>query len=204
MGFGVAACYAVRFLPYLPIGMIVAWDEWDPGDIHIVPPAVATVAAVGLAFGVLWPWATRVIPTHPSIAQSAALGPGAALSVLAAHGYGPGTDVFANLSWGGYLEWRGYRPWIDTRDNFWSHQHDDLTAYFLAATGAVNPDHVVRRSGDQIALLKPHGPLVWGLQADHWIAIWHDADAVILIAPGTLWSVPVRHPVPILPSRLRT
>jgi len=202
-GFGLAACYAVRFLPYLPLGLILAWGDWDPGDIHLVPPSLATLAASAMVLVLMVPLGTQLGRIHPTFAQEAHE-PATALTVLAAHGYGPGTALFANISWGGYLEWRGYRPWIDTRDNFWSHQEHALTQYYRVREGVSNPGPFLRRIGDSIALVRPHEPLAWGLRADGWSAVWQNAQAILLIAPGTLWSLPQPRPIPLVPRQVRT
>jgi hypothetical protein len=194
LAFGGAAVWAVRWLPYLPLGWIVAATGAPPPRLSwawLPPRWAAWSAALGAAglIGIIGLTGVRQ-PALPVSAQD----PQGVAAVLADHGYGPGTPVFNTLALGGYLEYVGLRPWIDGREDFWRQQGPTLAAYAQAQIGRASPVALARRAGLTLAVLSRTGLApTWVAQfrRAQWQVVWHDAQTVLLIAPGTPWPRPM-------------
>lgn len=187
LGFGLAGMYAVRFLPYLPLGCIAAWSTWTPSrSMAWLPPKVSAgataIGAAGFILGLITVWPHGPITQHVSTQDPVGI-----TRVLADHGYGQGTPVFNSLALGGYLEFVGLRPWIDGREDFWVTQGNTLAAYARAATGRISRVRVVEHTGLRLAVVTRTSKWAWSLESARWTPVWHTSQTVLLVAPGTAW-----------------
>jgi hypothetical protein len=159
-GFAGAALYAVRFLPYLPMGFLVAITGLRIG----LPRRALWFALLSwvLVPGFLFS-AIRDMPSSPILASaslSASEVPLGAAQVLEVHHV---RRVFSQYRWGGYLEAEGFRPWIDGRGQMWS-VVGRLQEYVAGRGASASPLAVIAFSGDSWALVAPGEPYLYALQ----------------------------------------
>lgn len=189
VGFGAGALYGVRFFPYLALGMVVALTGLQSRAV----PRFVSASFISLAL-VVSGLAVVAVPTSSFFGSVAKWGePVASVDWLVAHHV---HRVFSMDSWGGYVEARGLRPWIDGRADFWLSHGSHFQQYGYARLGAVSPVRLVRRSGDRWALVSPLSSFYWSLRQAGWQVREHSRLGVVLAAPARLRSsggAPVRH-----------
>lgn len=189
-GFAAGALYAERFLPYLALGACVPLSAWGLPEMLRDRLAAKILwrrlaGPVGIA-GLLFS-AAFMIAGASSLPRGGIFGPVSrrfepvgATTYLLAHG---DRRVFSMVSWGGYLEARGLRPWIDGRADFWLSVGRAFQDYGRARMGDAPPAALVARSGARVALVKRGEPFAWGLRAAGWRVVYRGRADLILVPP---------------------
>lgn len=182
MGFGIAGLYAVRFYPYLPLGLIWAFNglQW-PGKIGW------RVRTAGVLIGVFAiGWAFGADPLYGNLIDgpfvSRQLEPVAAVQYMKAHRLV--RRVFNMYSWGGYLTYVGIPDWIDGRADFWLQVSRDFQAYLAARTGSASPVALIDRSRADVALVRRGTSFYWSLHQSSWRLVYQDHVAAVFVRPS--------------------
>lgn len=182
MGFGMAGLYAVRFFPYLPIGLVMAME-----GVHIparlgwrtrIASFLLGVSALSWAFGT-HPVTGNLI-NGPFVSRQAE--PVAAVQYMIRHRMT--RHVFNMYSWGGYLAYVGIPDWIDGRTDFWVAVGHSFQAYIQGRTGSVSPVGVVNHSGAVVALVRRNTPFYWSLHQSSWRLVYQDHEAAVFVRPS--------------------
>jgi len=182
MGFGAAALYAVRFYPYLPLGLIWALEGLQlPGKlgwrIRIVSGFVGLFAVS---------WALCFNPLSGNLIDgpfvSRQLEPVAAVQYIKTHHLVH--RVFNMYSWGGYLTYAGIPDWIDGRADFWLTVSQNFQSYLAAKSGNAFPLSLIKRSGAEVALVRRNTTFYWSLHQSSWRLVYQDHEAAVFVRPS--------------------
>lgn len=165
LGFIGAALYAVRFMPYLPMGFLAAVGSWEVGARRVLPWVSGVVL---MLFPVWLYYGLTHMPVSPILSPASVSAVEEPVGVVPVLRRERVRDLFSQYRWGGFLEAYGFTPWIDGRGEMWS-RIGRLSEYVAGRGGFGNPLAVVARSGDRWALLSPGNPYYWAVgQSPAW------------------------------------
>ena len=179
IGFGLGALYGSRFLPYLALGFAFALSGIRvrvsvSRFVRRLFTVLLSLAAMGLFLLGL-----RALPVGPvtSVQAAGSWEPLAAVNYLRTHHV---SQVFAMDRWGGFLEYEGFRPWIDGRADFWLSVGSAFQRYGWVRFGYRSPVGLLASAGESWALVAPQSSFAWGLEQAGWRVRFRD--------PGTVYG----------------
>ncbi|MHB0929267.1 MAG: hypothetical protein ACYC3W_10290 [Candidatus Nanopelagicales bacterium] len=177
VAFGFAGLYAIRFLPYLPLGLALLL----PVEDRVGSVGVVSVFAGAVAF---WIMALSHVPSGGLVAGpwvSRQWEPVGAVSWLVRHPVL--RPVWNQYRWGGYLAYRGIPDWIDGRADFWlSVPGREFQRYQQVRIGKLRPGYVLWGARAALVYTQSYVP-VW-LKAQGWREVYAGQLAEVWTAPG--------------------
>lgn len=157
-----------------PIGAAVKREprpEISAGTLRFAAAGLAALLVACTTLRIAFPIRRGQAPTAPAIALAAVP---ASLA---------GRPLFNNYTFGGYLIWKGVRPLVDSRADFYGDAW--LADYWRAVSGdPATVDRLFRKYQVAWTLLKPTDPLV--AELDHrpgWHRLYADHYAVVQAGP---------------------
>lgn len=170
-----ASLWAVRFAPYLGIGLIALLGA---GSAAPMPRAFAR-GALGLSL-VFALWAAYLLPgaNAPATAWvNRAYEPVGAVAWLKSRGLTH--RVFGMYSWGGYLAANGIRDWIDGRADFFLMYGRHFQDYEAARWGQKSGPALMAQAGARVALVEIKSPLYQQLELAGWPRLYRGRIAAV-------------------------
>ena len=90
--------------------------------------------------------------------------------------------LFNRYSWGGYLIWRGYTPFIDGRADVYGDEF--LKTYVEIYDARVSPHEIFEQYGINCALVEVKSPIATLLEESGWHRVYQDELAAVLLKGG--------------------
>lgn len=184
-GFLVAAMWAIRFMPYMAIGVAVVLSEVPvrvPRWGHWWGPVVAGVLAVAVLGSVGMVYRGGRLVGGPQVSRT--WEPVGAVKWLQSQKGLGGVRLFAMYRWGGYLELAGYQPWIDGRADYWTSVGTQFQRYMMARAGMADPLELVRSTGARLAMVQVGSTFAWSLREAGWRVLYRGPLAWVLERPS--------------------
>jgi hypothetical protein len=165
--------------------LFVVWRGRAPW-VWSAAAAVALLAGSRLVEGRVARLSQEIVPTE------------ALDRLLALHAEDPGAVVFHSYNWGGYLTWHGWRPdgrgfrnWIDDRNEVQGHAH--VEDYFATLQTGPGWQAKLDRAGVRLVCIQPEAPLADRLaEVTGWREVYRSPYAVIFVrSSGNVRGNPV-------------